>query len=240
MKKLGIIQPGKIGDVIICLPIAKYYYNQGYEIIWPIYSQIINNFIEYVDYVKFVPINRLNCLESYQVCYKNCNTILDLSFNIPGSSSLNTHYFTNMNTEFSFDELKYQIANVPFKEKWNLEILRDRKKEDNLFDKLVTFESYDLIQEQSSDRFIKIDNNNSVVKIIPIEGYSVFDWLKIVERANKHILIASSFLNLIDQLKIDNCHKCVVMKSGYDGKPLKDGHLRGFPRLNLDWEKINY
>lgn len=46
-KKLTIILSGKIGDIIICLPIAKYYYDKGYTIYWPIYDFLISNFNQF-------------------------------------------------------------------------------------------------------------------------------------------------------------------------------------------------
>jgi hypothetical protein len=45
-KKLLLIQPGRFGDIIICLPIAKFYHSLGYSIIWPIsehYTEIFRN-----------------------------------------------------------------------------------------------------------------------------------------------------------------------------------------------------
>ena len=66
MKRIGIIQPGRIGDILICLPIAKWYYDRGHEIIWPVDSAIIKNFIGYIDYVKFIPVN-FDCRDAYEI-----------------------------------------------------------------------------------------------------------------------------------------------------------------------------
>jgi hypothetical protein len=41
------------------------------------------------------------------------------------------------------------------------------------------------------------------IQIREIPGYSVFDWLKIIEGAQAVILIDSVFSNIVDQLKID-------------------------------------
>jgi ADP-heptose:LPS heptosyltransferase len=37
---LGIIQPGKLGDIIIVLPAAKYLHDKGYKVYWPVYDTI--------------------------------------------------------------------------------------------------------------------------------------------------------------------------------------------------------
>lgn len=69
MKKLGIIQPGRIGDIVICLPIAKWYHDRGYEVLWPVKKDMIKHFENYVDYVKFVPIE-FDCRKAHQVCLR--------------------------------------------------------------------------------------------------------------------------------------------------------------------------
>jgi len=56
MKNLGIIQPGRLGDIIICLPIAKFYNEQGYKVYWPIFENYIPIFSEAIDYVHFLPV----------------------------------------------------------------------------------------------------------------------------------------------------------------------------------------
>jgi len=50
-KKIVISQPGKLGDILITAPIAKFYSDLGYEVHWP----VLDNFFEMVsrfDYVK--------------------------------------------------------------------------------------------------------------------------------------------------------------------------------------------
>lgn len=54
-KKCVIIQPGKLGDIIICAPIAQYYADKGYEVYWPVFDnfyEVVKRF-EYVNPVKF-------------------------------------------------------------------------------------------------------------------------------------------------------------------------------------------
>tara|TARA_Y100000310_G_scaffold86194_1_gene83046 strand:- start:4513 stop:5358 length:846 start_codon:yes stop_codon:yes gene_type:complete len=49
-KNLLITQPGKMGDIILLTPIAKYYYNKGYQIDWPVFS----NFVSYFDSIPYI------------------------------------------------------------------------------------------------------------------------------------------------------------------------------------------
>jgi len=54
-KTLGLIQSRGIGDIIIALPIAKYYHDRGVEVYWPIDARFLPSFQNAVDYVKFIP-----------------------------------------------------------------------------------------------------------------------------------------------------------------------------------------
>lgn len=238
MRRLGIIQPGKIGDIIICLPIAKWYADKGYEIVWPVDKNIINNFIGYVKYVNFVPID-FDCFAAHQACFDNsCNRIIDLSFCIPGASAFNTENFLKQNV-YSFDEYKYMLADVPLEYKWKLEITRNLEREQQLLQSLNR-DAYILVQNASSDCKVDISINSDSSAIINIDRRteSIFDWLGAIEKAQQIILIESCFSNLVDQLNISSNKSTLLLKHGYYIATLKDGRLKGLPVLKLNWEKI--
>jgi hypothetical protein len=50
-KKAVILQPGKLGDILITIPIAKNYYLQGYEIRWPVFDNFIS-LLNRFDFIK--------------------------------------------------------------------------------------------------------------------------------------------------------------------------------------------
>jgi hypothetical protein len=209
MKKLGIIQPGKIGDIIICLPIAKWYSDRGYKVVWPIDNSIINNFIGYVDYVEFLPAT-FDCNLARQLCHnEHCNTIIDLSFTIPNANIFNTNNYLNQNSvdAVEFDQYKYRIANVPFEEKWNLQLNRNKDRESELVKRVVYQKDYVVVQWNGSDcrREASFDNPNNyqILEISPLTN-SVFDWIYILENAKFLVLIDSSVANLVEQLGLKN------------------------------------
>lgn len=247
MKRLGIIQPGKIGDIIICLPIAKWYYDRGYEIIWPIDRRIINNFIGYIEYVSFIPID-FDCRIAHQVCFdEQCNKVIDIAFTIPGANIFNSDWYLNKYNDLSFDQMKYAIAEVPFEEKWNLRIARNTRKEEELF-KINTERLFEMsgkrenlciMQNTSSDTKLHTATEGAQYGIlITSRTDSIFDWLILLERAQTHKLIESCFSNLIDQLNIIVPKQVLLLKHGYYGDKLKDGRNRGEPVLRLPWIKI--
>jgi len=206
LRKLGIIQPGRIGDIIICLPIAKYYFDKGYEIIWPIDKKYINHFVNHINYVRFIesPYHIQSC---YNICLQSgCNNIIDLSFRLPGP----VNNFNNTNFELGtlhFDELKYEIANVPLEEKYNLSITRNKDKENQLVEELkINNEKYSVIHTQGSDGYRAsfdrdIFKNNLVIEISEMTE-SVFDWIKVLEGSESLCMIDSCFSNLCNQLKL--------------------------------------
>lgn len=54
-KKAVLIQPGKLGDIIICAPIAKHYSEMGYEVYWPVFDDFYDTIkrFSYVKPIKF-------------------------------------------------------------------------------------------------------------------------------------------------------------------------------------------
>ncbi len=208
MKRLGIIQPGKIGDIIICLPIARYYFNKGYKIYWPVDKTIIKNFTEYCHYVEFIPID-FDCAIAKNICLNDysCNHIIDISFTIPGSwNNYNTQYYTKNEHLINFDRLKYEIADVPLSEKWNLTFSRNIEKERQLFNKLnPDNEEYIIVQWQGSDGYRKVEidipNNIKIIEAGPVTD-SIFDWMLLLEKAKAFVLIDSCFGNLVEQMKL--------------------------------------
>ena len=54
-KKCVLVQPGKLGDIIICAPIALHYAEKGYEVHWPVFDEFYETVsrFDYVTPVKF-------------------------------------------------------------------------------------------------------------------------------------------------------------------------------------------
>src|SRR5258705_13329459 len=55
-KKIGLIQTRGIGDIIIALPIADHFIDQGYEIVWPIDQRFIPIFQPIKPSIQFSPV----------------------------------------------------------------------------------------------------------------------------------------------------------------------------------------
>lgn len=219
---LCIILPGKIGDIIICLPIAKYYADKGYQVIWPVWSYLIDNFLDYIDYVKFIPVGfQFGVTESLKLAEQNNWKILDLSFT-------NQDCWNNENTKRfqaqpkSFDEFRYDLALVDFSEKWKLVYNRFPDRENFIFNSLNCEGKFCLAHLEGSDSKADINFNNPLnLPIIQIQpkSKSVFDWTLSLERADYLIMYDSCFANLTEQLNLPN-KKFFIKRSPPKGTPI--------------------
>lgn len=162
MSKLGFIQLRGAGDALICLPIAKYFYNQGHDIYWVIDHKFYESFSYAAPYVKFLPLEveestiQSNIRNPYW--YETPRQMLldagvDEVISFPYEEIKHfekigmpsrivdpvpvraKHLGLPFHT--TFDQFKYAACSVPFSEKWNLDIRRNINREQNLFDTLM-------------------------------------------------------------------------------------------------------
>jgi len=198
-KVIKILQVGRMGDIIVCLPIAKHYFDLGYTIIWPVCSEYISvsDYVKYVNFIDIGSISDTNICDLYNT-QKNIvdYDVLDLSIGF-GNYELDTNW---IGSKLRFDEWKYKIANVPFSKKFNLEITRIPEKENNLVSSIQK-NNY-IVTHSHGTRGSYNFNIHNAIEISPIEGYSVFDWLKVIELSNHIYCVDSCIANLINQLDI--------------------------------------
>ena len=96
-----IIQPGKVGDIICVLPIAKWYADRGFEVYWQCPKQY-HELFSYVDYVT--PVETVN---------GRYDKTIDLAFGINQRSQHHGVWMRKRRMIDSFVTLKYEIAGVP-------------------------------------------------------------------------------------------------------------------------------
>lgn len=213
MRILGIIQPGRLGDIIICLPIAKWYADRGYKVVWPIHDVYLSNFINNIDYVDFFGLSALSCNEARNFCISKCNNIIDLSITMDASHPVNDTFFQLSRNQIPFDRLKYLFADVPFEQKWNLSFNRNILAEQSL----QNFLDYDgrpftLVHTNgSSESFTYNHDGDEYVIYVDQYSSSIFDWYGMIAKASKIVAIDSSFANLVNQVN-SSCLKILVRR----------------------------
>ncbi len=236
-KVLCIIQPGRIGDIIIVLPIAKHYHDQGYTIRWPVCSQYLP-MLRYADYVEPVDIGPEIC-GSYQrakswyanTCMPAGSKELDLAIGFGRDES------GWRAGPLSFDEWKYKEAGLAITKKYNLAINRNQQREE-WFMHVMGLDGHKgkYIIAHSDHASCKLHHDWNLpgwtVEVNPVEGFTVFDWLGVLENAKAIYCVDSCIANMINQLRIGvgkryfrSWRQDFEHKSGFDPKGITDPHL---------------
>jgi hypothetical protein len=231
--KIGFIQSRGLGDLIIALPIAKEYTRQGYEVHWPVCEPFYLQMRKVAPWVTWysVPVDPAG-----NFFYVTPHSILaeaGVEEELWLYQYLSSHpEKTNKShfAQFKFDQYKYAAAEVAFGKKWELAecITRDPAVEDQLYSEVVEQDRYMVYQGVASDLSYDIDLSIvdpavQCIELKELEGYSVFDWLKVIEGAETIILIDSVFANLIDQLDLNPAADKYYMRKWnrrVDGNPV--------------------
>lgn len=232
-QRLGIIQSRGLGDLIIALPIAQHYHDQGYEIYWPVCEEFVSHMQSVAAWVKWIPVptdaQGRFFYDEPMLRLKNfrCEDIICLYQSLSGHPELAAQPYFQIQ---KFDEYKYTAASVPFYKKWTLSksIQRDPVREQRLYDRVVQQDLYMVYHTRGSSYQCQPD-----LSMIPPEWQqieiteltdSVFDWLKIIEGAQAGIFVDSVMSNLCDQLDID-----------IDKYWIPRSHIQLTPVLGSEW-----
>jgi hypothetical protein len=207
--KIGLIQTRGIGDIIIALPIARHLVDQGNTVVWPIYAPYVRPFREAAPYVEFLPLagedgdwmfpEPLAALRA-----SGCDRVFPLQSYVHGHPQLVAR--PDLAGVMKFDQYKYAVAGVPFREKWNLQIVRNREREEALFARVVREKEFVVCHLTGSNFQASLDvrsmaGGRQVIEITNLTD-NFLDWTAVIERASSRIMIDSCFSNLTDQLSI--------------------------------------
>jgi hypothetical protein len=193
-ERLVINQPGKVGDILKVLPVAKWYHYKGFQVEWNCPVEYHSMF-SYVDYVKPVLFPDQSC------------KVIDLSFGLNQKTALHRMWMNRKPTLDSFVTLKYELSEVPVSECFKLKYKRDEIKESALYDHFkITDEVPYILFHGSSDYGTPVDRLDTSIRVIdfkPVEGFTIFDWRKVIENAHEIHCIDSSLLNFVDVIDTD-------------------------------------
>lgn len=208
--KRGIIQSRGLGDIVIALPIAKHYYDQGDEIIWPICQEFYPSFKDSAPWVTWVPIET----DQQGAFFLETPLRMFAEMGVDTDEALYLYQYLNVRPDLTdpelysilkFDQYKYWVSGVPFSKKWTLRdcITRDYERERKLKESLNIEGPFALSHLKGSTLEAKIDISwlDPAVRIINIDDHatdSIFDWLGLIEEMTAFVGIDSVFANLVD------------------------------------------
>jgi hypothetical protein len=228
-EKVGILQPGRLGDIVIVLPIAKKLYDQGYMPVWPVSENYLSLFSHYIPYVNAINSNSEGL--GYKACIKTLDRMkiknrLDLAIGFGGGAE--------RWGEEPFDKYKYRVSKMDLTEKYNLEIIRNPKREKQLKEKLGLKDDYIVTHSKSSflSYNFKIED---AVEVKPIDGFCLFDWIGIIVDAKELWCVDSCVANLVNQLNLCKGRRHFRPWYGrYDEREM----MRKTPQLASEWDII--
>ena len=233
--RLGLIQSRGLGDIVIALPIAGYYHDQGWDIYWPIDEQFLANVENHAPWVKWIPIpvdpqgRYFYDVPMERLRNFRCDEIIPLYQHLTGHPFSEARYFQYT----GFDQYKYIRAQVPFLHKWRLAdyITRDLAEEHRLYNQLInpTNPNYAVVHLEGSDHTAKFDpqiipQDWQTIYIRPGHTPSIFNWLKIIEGAQSLVAVDSCIANMTDQMKVEG-----------DLYFIQRSHIGLTPTLGQDW-----
>ena len=204
MKTAIIRQPAGAGDIFFSQKIGYHFLNQGYRVIWPVIKEY-SYFKEYMKDIEYpcreedFDYKEIYLDSSKNIKYYNENIL------IPIESSVGNKIMSS----------KYEMIGIPYfdwKDFFNFE--RNHQKENELFNFLELNENIEynfILNVYGSPPNYLIDNrikhkNDSIKTIYMnfIEGYTIFDWCKVIENASYLYLNDSSINYLIEKLNLKN------------------------------------
>jgi hypothetical protein len=197
-KKVYIIQPRHLGDIIFVMAIAQKYKNSGFTVFFPVDDVYLGKASIQKSFpgIKFVPMSGFKLLTDYGDCciHEDEHKIV---INLLNTSKYKKHM-----------EKKYLRLYLPVDFWRNVRIERDTNAENALLKilKISEGEKFNLINEYYSNKKsismeVKIDNNYRNVYLKNIEGYSLFDWIGVIERAESIHSVHTSIQYIIDILE---------------------------------------
>jgi hypothetical protein len=235
-QRLGIIQSRGLGDLVIALPIAGHYRDQGWDIYWPILEAFMPSMTQIAPWVNWIPLPYDHPgAYFYDIPYQRLKNLgvteyLPLYQHLTGHDFSKEKYFEYT----SFDQYKYIAAGIPFLKKWDLAqyIQRDLAREQSLYDRLITNPQYCVLHLEGSDHRAKFDRSMipqdwQIIEIKPTTD-SIWDWLTIIDRSESLVMVDSVFANITDQLGL-----------GSDRYFIQRSHIGLTPVQGHHWEWLN-
>ena len=230
MKKVIILQPGKLGDLIVSSPIINYYNKNNFDVEWIVFDDFVDFFkriknvkTKTFDYKLDISYytnnkNRFGFGEkeifnktsvffekAYEYVKKEKpDLFLDICWGFPGSSRENNEkIFQFYKSNRNWIDMRYFLGKTPLKERWNFSWTRDEEKEEKLLNLIKQFS----LKKYGSENFSIIHNYNknqkkirleNQIELVPIPGFQIYDWIKVLENAQQIACVDSSLCNFIE------------------------------------------
>lgn len=198
-RKYIFLQFFGLGDILFLVPLARALMAEGNDVVWPIADY-------YFDIAKHFPDITFVTKSSLKINY-------DTRHRIPTQhGEILPYRYAAENLGVGFDRMmraKYDLYGHDFRMWRSLEYARFPNKEKQLAEKVGADGKYIVVNNnlgQPQDNLNKQINVVSGYKIIQmqnIDGYTLIDWLGVIEGAQEVHLVNSSLMYLLELLPLD-------------------------------------
>lgn len=212
-KSILMIQPGAFGDIIVCAPIAKWYYDAGFDIYWPTVAKF-QNLVNELPYVNHVLLDDEEVWDAdwLRSDVIKCLQMVDRYDFVLNLADRGPHLTAELPDEKS-EQCKYRVAQVPFEQKYMLDWDTNTEKAYALFNdrlKNNTTGRYALCALETSNGKVELPvevqlkyDPSELIHMVALPGYTIFDWYRLVINADAIYATETSWQCFIDGIRND-------------------------------------
>jgi glycosyltransferase involved in cell wall biosynthesis len=190
-----------LGDVIFAMELINTWIRQGNKVIWGVVPEYVS-IQKHFPNVTFVPIELLNINinNKFEERYGTVK-VVPLRW---ADQIIGVHYRNVMRA-------KYDMYNEDWNNWRNIEIVRDLTKEKELFYnvlKLKDNEQYNLINtkfrtnQSGISNEIRVDNELPNIEMRNIDGFTMIDWLMVIQKATYIHSVSTSIIYLLELFEL--------------------------------------
>lgn len=192
-------QPFGIGDIIFCQALVKYI-AAGSKIVWPVWPQFVDQLRRAYPDIEFVSSKTceydLNRNDQFEAVNRKGERYTQLPIRF-ADSIMRVRYDDCMKAKYMMYGLDFNM--------WVKDAMwhRDTQREESLMQQLVKKEEYTFSNATfGSDCKMQVPVPNCDVKMQILDGFSMFDWCKIIENASEIHTVSTSIIYLLEMLDL--------------------------------------
>lgn len=195
-QKILIDQPGFLGDIIFVIAIAQKYVNDGYDVDFPVFKEHMEepSIQKYFPLINFISMDDFPQYNTYHgVDIVDNEEYHSLPLRASASRRGNQHM-----------KEKYEFLGLDFNLWRDIQITRDYDAEKKLLNHLEITDDleFNLINENHMYFFEKIsipvNKDEKNIYMSKIDGFSLFDWIGVMEKAKSIHTVGTSIIFLMD------------------------------------------
>jgi hypothetical protein len=237
MKKCIINQPCGLGDILLTIKVGCFYAEKGYEVIWPV-EPIYRNLQKNITTNQKISFPCVHDAYEGKMRYETLTrtevsnvTEIDNALYVPIRRGFHSDSGTELRRDYGHDEAnmisKFSMCGLDY-DGWQdyFSINRNPDREARLMEKIgiVPGDSIHLVNDEFGtpprwreklSREIVTPNNLKRVNLRIVDGFDLFDWVSVFERAEKIDTVSTSNFYVFEKIDL-KCKPTVYSRNVSD------------------------